>query len=380
MTPESIIEKRIKKKGGRLNYEELHPKLKVHYSFVKERAEKTISAMVKQLKGVKKISFDIIDDYSFNAFATGVGHNYFIGINKGAIATLSLVFNRLLADKAIFPFIGDINNEKENLPLLENIYINYEATIDSLPLFYPPQDPVRNIIAEHMTRLALDFLLGHEMTHIIKGHISYLSQEFKVNVNDELSLHRIEKKRQRTISKTMEMDADSFATTMLLSSEINRCTGKLPLRGKEWEDLYSRPGFILLIFSIVISTLFRIFGDKRLNESTFELEPYPKPRLRFVIAMLQIASDPDFLKLNKETKYDLDKNGVPITISAGFKLVEDAFQHITGKESSGLSIKDAWGELGFSQINKLINFWNSGFFKDLEKHSYIQLFKKENLK
>ena len=34
--------------------------------------------IVKQLNGVKSISFDIIDDYSFNTFATGDNQEYFI--------------------------------------------------------------------------------------------------------------------------------------------------------------------------------------------------------------------------------------------------------------------------------------------------------------
>lgn len=379
MTNIEAIEKIIKKKGGRLNYTDLNPELKEFYEYFKIRAQESIHSIYKQLSGISDISFDIIEDYSFNAFATGVGNFYFIGINRGTIATLALVFDRYFADRALFPFIGNIENESSDLPIIKNIALNYEYTVDELPYFEPPQDPTRNAVAKHLTKLAIDFILAHEIAHIILGHVDYLNSEYNI-ILDELSHSETDQTKNKKTRKSLEMDADAWATTILLSSEMRRVIGKLPIQGKEWKETYNRPGIVITYFTFAIATIFRIYGDQRLDNSKFENETYPQPRLRYVISMLQIAIDPDFLKLNEKMKFDLDKNGVPITVAAGFNIIEDAFNYITGKKPSTLSIIDAWGAIGFTQLNTLIDYWNFEIKEKLEKYSYIKLSNKVRVK
>jgi len=378
MIDQEIIERTIRLNGGRLDFSELGEELKVSYALVKHRAEKSIEIIANQLNGIEKISFDIIDNYSFNAFATGINHHYFIGINRGTIATLSLIFDRLLADKEVLKLFGDVTKEKDDLPLFDNVKISYEATTKMLPQFSPPQCPVRFAFSKHMTRMAFDFILAHEIGHIISGHIS-LSQIKHNMLMDEISMVDDAEVVKKMMKKTLEMDADIWATTILLSSEINRITGRSPLPGKEWTDFYNRPGMVLMQFAFVVSTIFKLFGDNRLDNNTFKLESYPKPRLRCFISMLAIKSNLDFIELNKKTNYDLDKFGIPISISAAFNLIESAFENITGKKSSSQSIDDAWGELGMNQINLLVEYWNTNLLNELKEISYLKIFEKETI-
>ena len=125
---EPEIEKIIVDNGGRVDYTFLDESLRKAFDLVKFRAEASIRVFA-QLPGIKKISFDVIDNYQFNAFATGKNYSYFIGINRGTIATLSMIFNRLLADQEIFPYIGNPNLEEKELPLLEDISANFEYTV-----------------------------------------------------------------------------------------------------------------------------------------------------------------------------------------------------------------------------------------------------------
>ena len=378
MTDQESIKKQILLKGGRLNYSELDERIKESYTLVKYRAEKAIESFTKKLPNIKQISFDVIDDYGFNAFATGRNHNYFIGINRGTVATLSLIFDRLLADKEVLKYIGDIEKETDDLPLL-NITANYQATTDMLLQFSPPQCPVRFAFSYHMTRMACDFILAHEIGHIISGHLSFGQNQSNGILDESLSMIDESQVEKNMLSKTMEMDADTWATTILLTSEINRIVEKNPLSGKEWADFYSRPGQVLMLFAFVVSTISKLFGDSRLNTKTFKTDSYPKPRLRCFISLLAVKNNLDFIKLNKKTNYDLDKFGIPISVKAAFNSIETAFEIITGKKSSSQSIDDAWGEIGKNQYNQLVECWNEELMPNLKGKSYLRLFKKDKI-
>lgn len=377
MSDQEIIENRIRKLGGRLDCATLSDILKSTYEEVKFRSEKSIEFITKQLNNLN-IDFDVIDDYSFNAIAIGINQNHFIGINRGTIATLSLVFNRLLADRNVLEFIGDPSKEKEDLPLLENISRDFIVTTEILPLFLPPQCPVRMVFSNHMTKMAIDFILAHEIGHIISGHVAFSQSKFGLT-NDELSLIANSEIENKLARKTMEMDADSWATTILLSSELNRVVGKNQLPGKEWADFYRRPGMVLTLFTFVVSTIYKLFDDNRLDEPTFRLASYPSLRLRCFISLLAIKSNLVLKEINKNTIFELDKFGIPISISAAFSFIETSFEIITGKKSLTQSIDDAWGDREMDQINQLVDYWNTYLINELSNVSYVKIHEKEKI-
>lgn len=162
---------------------------------------------------------------------------------------------------------------------------------------------------------------------------------------------------------------------MLLSTELNRHLGKLGVPGQHWKGIYERPGMVLLNYAIIVSTVFKIFGDQRLEHKPFDEQNYPVPRLRFIISTHRIAAHLEFKTVNKKMNFDLDKNGIPIHVQAAFKIVESGFEIITGKANEVQSASDARGELGTEQINTLIKHWNSKMIDKLSKYSHIKLFK-----
>lgn len=370
------IQAEITKRGGVVNYNEVIPEIRNNLLFYRERAQQSVNNISKQLNLIIRV--EIIEDFSFNAFATGESGFNFIGINRGTIATLSLIFSRIFADKKLFKFIGNTEAEESDLPLLEDLSSNFEYTTDKLSSFNPPKDPIRRSTAKHLINLALDFILAHEIGHIIRGHINYIHSKFHTN-HDEIGVVKNSAVHYPMANKTLEMDADSWAVTMLLSSELNRVFGKLPIPGPEWKEIYQMPGIVLMYFGFAIATVYRIYGDQRIDQSNFENEIYPKPRLRFVISMLELSKHPDFLKLNETMKFDLTEKGIPININPTFNMIEEAFNVITGKEGSKVSISEAWGEIGIKQINTLIEFWNTELLKELENHSYTFLSQKSKI-
>lgn len=378
MTDEEIIEKRIQSRGGRLNYDVFPKNMVSDFEYLKKRAEDTIKLVVTQFPKIKEIKFDFINSYSFNAFATGINQKYFIGINRGTLATIILIYDRFLADKEIFKFIGNPDAEVDELPTITKITGNYSSTVKGLPFFSPPKDPDRNIFARRLAILTLDFILAHEITHVVNGHVDFFINELKLDI-DELTLYNKKGKIFPLINKTLEMDADSGASKMLLSSEIGKVLGVFPKPPNK--EFYKKPGMVLLQYSFVFSTLFRTFGDQRLDDELFVQDTYPKPRLRFVIAMLKISELQAFKDLQKVMNFDLDKNGIPITIGLGFQTIEEAFNRVMDKEALNESIEDAWGKKGENQINKLVEFWNEELLEKLQKYSYTKLekYKKRKL-
>ncbi|MEM1119010.1 MAG: hypothetical protein AAGJ18_01090, partial [Bacteroidota bacterium] len=371
MSIETRIEKEIKRAGGRLNLDEVEDNYAEFLSLQLSRFRQAANFIVQQLDSIKYIDVDILDNYRFNAFAKGQNGKYFIGINRGLIATITLVFSRLFADKDFLKFVGDVNNEEDNLPLIKSLSPNFEATVDKLPPLKPPRDSVRRETARLFSWLAYDLILAHELGHIIRGHADMYESKgnFHLDENEIIKANRAFKLER----KTLEMDADIWACNMLLTTELSRCLGRLGIPGEHWKWSYERPGVILLNFSFIVSTVFKIFGDTRLDYKPFSEQMYPVPRLRFIISKLRIADNSEFKEINKIGKFNTDENGVPIHVKLAFNTIEDAFKKITGKDNNEISANDARGNLGKKQLNILRNHWNNELMGKLKPFSHIKL-------
>src|SRR5207247_2276124 len=81
------------------------------------------------------------------------------------------------------------------------------------------------------------------------------------------------------ISQTMEMDADSTAVLISLSSEWAKVSGTI----SRPYDFYRYPGQVMLFWSYAVSSLCRIFGDARLAGTNLEDQDHPPWRLRSVM-------------------------------------------------------------------------------------------------
>jgi len=371
LTVEEIIQSEIAKAGGILNLNDLDPTYKNYLEMQTDRFQKACNNIVDQVKSITKITVKIIDNFGVNAFAVGADGVYFIGINRGLMATVSLIFSRLFADKQFMNFVGDVSQEDENLVLIPNLYPNFEATVDTLPSFSPPKNLIRKEYARLFSWLALDFTIAHELGHIIRGHCDYYLKKMKLNLDEVSKLS--EKQEFKLERKVLEMDADRWACTMLLSTELNRCMGKLGIPGDHWKNVYKNPGMVLLNYSTIVSTVFKIFGDLRLDYIPFEEQTYPVPRIRKLISSLRIANHPDFKSINSKMKYDVDSDGVPIHVEMAFRSVEQGFKLVTGKDQDEKSANLAKGKEGRRQINILRKHWNDIVIEKLRTHSHIKL-------
>ena len=368
------INKEIKQRGGiLLERPDLHENYISTIENFEERGQQSCDIIVSQKTTIKEIRFKIIDNNQVGAFATGFQGIYFIGIYKGAISTLLMLFDRVLADSNHLSYLGDISLCTDGLPLIPHIGFNYEHAVDHVPIFYPPKCPIRFHYARHLCRLCVDLLTAHELTHIIHGHCDYSFYIYQKSFVADVFEQEDSTKEDLLLRKTLEMDADSNATEILLSSELDRSLGrnKMPAEYLRW--LYERPGMVLMQHAYISSILFRLFGDDRLTNNSFMRSKYPAPRLRSVISLLRTSRIDQFITINEDINFDFDDFGLPIVMQAGYKTMEEIYLSITGEERSDESIDDAWGTIGQSQLNILIKYWNSTLKDDLQSFAHVTL-------
>ncbi len=371
-----VFHEAVAGRGGRLNTASLEPSTAEGLDRVAERARGFLRTAAAALPRLPAIHFDFVDSWKFNAAAFRHDEKYFIGVHRGTPATLLILFDRMLADPEVLPFIGDAAEETTDLPLLPGIGLDFERSVAFVPAFPRPRDPTRRATAQKLAELALDFLTAHEFAHIANGHLDYQGTRLGISAIDEVGEPpREPAARERAlVSQTMEMDADGTAAHLSLGSEWGKVVGHFPRPGPEWDHVYDRPGMVSLQWSWAVSSLFRLFGEARLTGGDVTLEPYPRPRLRSV--MVQRAAGrvprPQGLEGHPSLVGDGPHN-IPPTVPAAQRDVEAMFLRLTGGAGASEGLDDAWGAVGGAQARRLQNYWRTKLGGELLAFAYQPL-------
>lgn len=156
----------------------------------------------------------IVDDASLNACATHHSGCDRIYIFRGSLEHIYGTILGLLSTPTFFPTIGDVNNEvrPENLPagrfppvpLLKNV-----SDADRNTRLFFPNDQTRMTLAQVLAELALEFLIYHEIGHIVGGHL-----EIPRNGDHVATITEFQQKAKpddATFQHLLECDADAFA-------------------------------------------------------------------------------------------------------------------------------------------------------------------------
>src|SRR5215212_5964943 len=111
MDDADIFHMKVTRYGGRLDVSSLHPDTAAGLDYVAVRARGFLKSAAAALPEMPPIYFDFVDNWSFNACAIRGDGKYFIGVTRGAVATLGVLFDRMLADPQVLPFIGTPEEE-----------------------------------------------------------------------------------------------------------------------------------------------------------------------------------------------------------------------------------------------------------------------------
>jgi len=362
--------------GGRLDTATLDPATAKGLNQVAIRARGFLRTAATALPNMPPIHFDFIDNWKFNAVAFKCKGGYFIGLYRGATATLAMLFDRMLADSLVLPFIGDVSEETADLPLIPNVGPDFERSVASVPTFPRPRNPARRSTAHKLLELALDFLTAHEFAHIANGHIDYLenSQGIRTIKEVDRATRSSNLWNSALINQTMEMDADGTAVLICLGSEWGKIVGAFPRPGSEWDYIYDRPGMVSLLWSWAVSSLFRTFGEARLADEDITQESHPSSRLRSVMIQQAAGRVPRPKELRTHSTLIGDEfYKIPLSIQAAHRDVEKMFSQVTGKQEVTEGLDDAWGDRGKSQMHRLQDYWRTTLKGELLRSTYQPL-------
>lgn len=185
----------------------------------------------------RTLKFGIVNDAAIGGFAcVGKEDIDFIGIHFGTISLVSSIFTRMLGNPNILPDVGDASLETNAgqshfIPFLEDLKT------------FPPCRPVckiRSAFSKHLSLTGLDFIFGHEITHITNGHLGVINQ----------TRHPDPEKRRPALSflenQAIELDADFGATqwTLIYTEIVSNSRSKLQVEGSDplsisWHEFYA---------------------------------------------------------------------------------------------------------------------------------------------
>jgi hypothetical protein len=348
--------------GGPLPRDLLPERAKNFYDEIAGRADDLIGRAREAIDGLPPIHFGFIHNGEINAVAFRSDEQYFIGIYTGLLYMLRLVIGRMLADARTFPSIGDPSEEVGDLGPIAD-YVPHADVMNTLNTLYIPRNAVRRAYAEYIQDQAVMFFVGHEIAHISRGHVDYLSQNRGIPQSRELSDFGAEDAELRLERQCLEQDADRRSIISRIDSL--RVTQQNPKHaGPPWAVGDKSPGPMIRAWNVSLSILFRLFGDVRFSPSELSRANYPPLSLRRLYA--EVVG-----KWQIETAWD---NSLHAVATAAFNVsrieAEEAFAIILGKPMSMDGFKDAMSPTGVEHAMRLQDYWNSIMVEKLKPYSY----------
>lgn len=185
----------------------------------------------------RTLRFGIVNTAEIGGFAcVGEEHIDFIGIHFGTISLVSAMFTRMLSNPKIFPDVGDASLESNAGQT------HFIPAQEDLKNFSPcrPVCRIRSAFSKHLTLTGLDFIFGHEITHITNGHLGVINKS--MHKNPEMQRPKLSSLENQAI----ELDADCGATewTLLFSELVRSSRPTLPVEGHDplsisWREFYA---------------------------------------------------------------------------------------------------------------------------------------------
>ena len=344
-----------------MQVEKLSPKVVRVCTMVRFRAEQFIQSGLLANPNMPPVYFDFVDNPAINAYATTFEHKKYIGLTGGAVVVFQRLFSRLMSDPRVLSHIGDVSIERTDLPPLSSLP---NSAVDwKGPVVLPRDFLRREAFSNHLTYIVLDFLIGHEFTHLVNGHVDYLSTRFGMQVLDEKEISSSEE--EALIRQTLEMDADSIAVSHLIGNCIDRIHDP-NLTGGPTQLFYQNPADAFLLLYFAISTFFRILGDSNFTQAELLKREYPPTRHRQAMAMSTATTyftkkAPNLMKVHNDA------------LSRAIREVESAFANIVAGSKSVSGLQTAFGKIGSDHTARLCNFWKNKLRSDLEPFAYHTL-------
>ncbi|MBC3438958.1 hypothetical protein HU735_26420 [Pseudomonas sp. BW16M2] len=227
----------------------------------------------------RTLKFGVVNTAAIGGFAcVGEEDIDFIGIHFGTISLVSAIFTRMLSNPNILAGVGDTSLEANAG------YTHFIPAQEDLTAFSPcrPACRVRSAFAKHLTLTGLDFIFGHEITHITNGHLGVINQ----------TRHSDPEMRRPALTplenQAIELDADIGATqwTLMFTELVRNSRSKLSVEGSDplsisWREFYATElntvGFCFMASYLTLRVLSPDYWNPTSQEKI--LQPLPPYRM-----------------------------------------------------------------------------------------------------
>lgn len=249
--------------GHALHDVELPPEARQAYEDLSLRAQDLIRSARSAVSGLPHIHFGFVRHAEVNAFATCTQGRYFIGVNTGLVFLLRMLIGRILADRALFAWVGNALEERTDLPRIK-FYVPHADQMWASEELVSPRNELRRVYAHHITDRALMFFVGHEIAHISRGHVDYWQRERGASVYSE----RLDETMAEALlfeRQCLEWDADtqSIMTSVNSLRDTQESAG---FEGFSWGSGSRDSASLFRDWSVVIAIVFRMMGDRRVSD------------------------------------------------------------------------------------------------------------------
>jgi hypothetical protein len=248
------------------------PLTKVVFSDVEAWAGRIILDTCRDHNLSMPVTFGIISDASMRAFASRNDEGYLIGLHAGTVVYLYNLCRAMLSCGKVFPVIGPGQTVDFDLDY------NKIAIFAPVKMFQGLDNKKRDRVAYILFRQAIIWLMSHELSHIMHGHVDYCNSTGVLSVTTDPDTPFVDEEA-KNINHALEIMADGSATMQTLGIACAGVNFK-----NAWNDRTSR--FDELIPAVgnlfAIMALLRAFSPK----SNISLPAYTHPSAKVRLASM----------------------------------------------------------------------------------------------
>jgi len=286
------------------------------------------------------IYFDFINNFNPNGAARNYNGEYFIGQTIGVYGIFAELFNKSLASGELLKDIGNADLESKtktdlNFIVDEKGHLKTDLTQEQLiPIF--PIDPVRRAYADLYTQMAMEFLMFHELGHVIHGHCAYLENKLNLSWNEFQMIDTDGIPEDSLNRQTMEMDADRFAIGIVINRFkeylINpRMISVNPLL----TDAFKNSETFFLHWTFAIYTFFRLTGFEDFDSNKMNKATHPPPSVRVLIMMTILATMFRDENLSNKNLSNIELEKITKKLVEMLNTAEETYSFMAHEENQG---------------------------------------------
>jgi hypothetical protein len=266
MTKQETFDQATRAMGGRLDRERLPALSREYYLAQKARCQDLAAAARNVIPTLPEIHIDYIFSSEINAVAFKQDGQYFIGLTTGALFMIRQICMRMLSDPKVFSEIGEPDLEDQNLPPMGSYIPHANSMLENIGKIRPRSE-LRFEFARFLTDQAIMFLAGHELTHIIHGHVDYLAMKRNKRLVAESALPRQTTQEEFLERQCLELLADRRSIISRVDSMRFSYQAGTEVRPR-WRDSPFHPSFMLAELCASVSLVCNILAMFDIRDPT----------------------------------------------------------------------------------------------------------------